>query len=235
MNDPNLSRLPFEGDDEAQRKLWAALSELPRAEPSDGLRRRFYSGLATAGARPWAERMGRWLGLGGNPGWVTVAASVALGFGVAQLVGRSGNGDSRLLALEQNLAQVQRELIIDRLQDASASTRLRGAMEAGEMAATDQQVALALLERASTDRSSSVRSAAVDALGPQLGSSVIGDSLMTLLEGAESPLVQLSLTDLVLRHGEPHQVQRLRSLADTGRLHPDIVRHIHNALGSQSV
>jgi hypothetical protein len=58
---------------------------------------------------------------------------------------------------------------------------------------------------------------------------------MALLEGAESPIVQLALADLVLRHGDRPQVRQLQSLADAGRLHPDIVRHVNNALGSQTV
>jgi hypothetical protein len=234
MNDPKLSRLPFEGDDEADHRLWAALADLPRGEPSDGLRQRFYSGLHGAGAQPWTERLGHWLGLGRNVGWATVAASLVLGFGVAQLIDRPTAGDTRLVALEQNLVQLHRELILDRLQDDSASTRLRGVVDASEVAITDPQVAQALLERASVDRSPSVRSAAIDALGSQLGSGAIGESLMSLLESAQSPIVQLSLADLVLRHGDPQQVRQLKTLADAGRLHPDIVRHIHNALGSQS-
>lgn len=235
MNDRKMSNLPFQGDDPNAQKLWAALGDMPRGEPSDGLRRRFYSRLHEAGTRPWTERLGRWLGLRENAGWVTAAACLVLGFGFALVIERPAEEDTRLAALEQNLAQLHRELILDRLDDESASTRLKGVVDASEVVATDPQVARALLDRAAQDRSPSVRSAAIDALGSQLGSGEIGSELMGLLEAADSPIVQLALVDLVLRHGDRQQVSQLQDLADSGRLHPDIVRHVNNALRSQSI
>lgn len=234
MPDRKTTSLPFESDDPAEQKLWAALGDLPRGEPSDQLRRRFYSGLHETGQRPWTERLGRWLGLQAG-GWVTAAACLVLGFGVAQVIDRPSSDAGRLVALEENMSRLQRELILDRLQDASAGTRLRGVVDAGAVAASDPQVAQALLNRAAQDSSLSVRSAAIDALGSQLGSGEIGAELMRLLEGAESPIVQLALVDLVLRHGDGDQIRTLQNLADGGQLHPDLVRHVNNALRSQSI
>lgn len=234
MSDRKPSSLPFESEDRDEQRLWAALSDLPRGEPSDHLRRRFYSGLHDAGRRTWAERLSQWLGLHGA-GWVTAAACLAVGFAVATVIGGGQPENGRLEVLEQGMARLQRELILDRLEDASASTRLRGVVDASEVAAFDQQVARALLDRAAQDRSTSVRSAAIDALGSQLRSGDIGNELMRLLEAAESPIVQLALVDLVLRHGDPQQVRQVQELADGGQLHPDINRHVNNALRSQSI
>lgn len=234
MPDKKPTSLPFESDEPAEHKLWAALSELPRGEPSDRLRQRFYSGLHEAGRRPWTQHLGQWLGLQAG-GWVTAAACLLLGFGFAQVIDRPTAETSKVVAIEENVARLQRELILDRLQDASASTRLRGVVDASEVVAHDQQVARALLDRAAQDASLSVRSAAIDALGSQLGSGEIGAELMRLLQGAESPIVQLALVDLVLRNGDGEQIRQLQGLADSGKLHPDLVRHVNNALRSQSI
>lgn len=234
MPDEKPTSLPFESDNPAEQKLWTALSDLPRGEPSDRLRRRFYSGLHEAVRRPWAERLSRWLGLRAG-GWVTAAACLVLGFGVAQVTVRTPSETPRLVALEENMVRLQRELILDRLQDASANARLRGIVDATEVAADDPQVAHALLDRATQDPSLSVRAAAIDALGSQLRSGEIGAELMRLLEVAESPIVQLALVDLVLRNGDGEQIRRLQNLAAEGRLHPDLVRHVDNALRSQSI
>jgi HEAT repeat protein len=158
-----------------------------------------------------------------------------LGFGVAQVIDRPVEDSTRLVALEENLALLQRELILDRLQDTSATKRLRGAVDASQVVAYDPQVARALLDLATQDRSVSVRSAAIDALGSQMNSGDIGGEVMQLLEGAESPIVQLALVDLVLRHGGGQQIRQLQELADNGGLHPDLVRHVNNALRSQSI
>ena len=130
---------------------------------------------------------------------------------------------------------LNRELILDRLEDATAGKRLRGVIDAAYVVQDDAEIARALLMRATEDRVASVRTAAIDALGPSLNSAEVGDELMKLLETAESPLVQLALVDLVLRNGSNAQLQQLMQLANTGRLHPDLIKHVKNSFGSESV
>lgn len=235
MPDKEHTSLPFESNDPAEQRLWAALGELPQGEPSAELRSRFYSSLHEAGKPRWTERLAHWLGVGANRGWITAAACLVLGFGIAQVIEPPAAESPRLAALEEGLAHVQRELVLDRLQDASANTRLRGIVEAGQSVSHDPLVTQALFDRASSDPSLSVRSAAIDALGARLDSSDVGAGLMRMLEGAESPIVELSLIDLFLRHGDAEQLRALKTLADSGRLHPDLARHVNSSLGSQSI
>lgn len=235
MPDRTPSKLPFDSGEPAEQGLWAALASVPRGEPSPELRRRFYRDLERSGSRPWPERLGAWLGLAGAGGWATAAASLLLGFGLALLVARPDAAPERLEALERSFAGLQRELILDRLRDPAASTRLQGVVEAASLASEDSEIARALLASAARDRSESVRSAAIDALGPRLRSGELGPGLMQLLEESESPLVQLALVDLVLRYGTGEQLRALQSLAESARLQPDIQRHVNTALGRQSI
>lgn len=235
MNSKTPTNLPFESSDAAEKQLWEALTDLPQGEPSAHLRRRFYDSLHAAGSGHWTTRLGRFLGMNSSGGWVTVAACLMIGFGVAQVFERSAPESPRLVALEENLAHLQRELILDRLQDTSVSTRLRGVVDASQVVGSDPLVTQALLNRAAKDSSISVRSAAIDALGSHLEAGNVGSEVMQLMESAESPIVQLSLVDLVLRHGDSEQIRQLQDLADNGRLHPDLVRHVNKALRSQSI
>lgn len=235
MPDKESSSLPFDSSDPAEQKLWAALADLPRDVPSAQLRRDFYAGLDKAVSPSASERLGRWLGFGSGSGWATAAACLLLGFGFAQVIERPATESARLTALEQNVVQLQRDLILDRLQDSSAGTRLKGVVDATQVASYDQDVAQALLDRAARDNSLSVRSAAIDALGSQLHTGEVASGLMNLLQQAESPIVQMALVDLFLRNGDGEQIRQLQGLADSGRLHPDLVRHVNNALRSQSI
>ena len=235
MTEKDRSSLPFESSDPSEDKLWAALGDLPRGEPSAHLRRRFYTQLHDAASRRWTRRLADWFGMRPLGGLATAALCLVIGFGFARVVDLPGQETSRLATLEQSVALLQRELILDRLQDASVSIRLKGVLEAGEVAATDQHVAMALLDRATKDSSLSVRSAAIDALGSRLGSGEIGKGLMSMLSSSESPIVQLSLVDLVLRNGDAEQIRQLQELADSGQLHPDLVRHVNSALRTQSI
>ena len=236
MPDRKRNDLPFDSEDHSEQALWNALEELPREEPMPGLRRNFYRQLEQASAETPAARLRQWLGFSGNGGWVTAAVCVSVGVTIGQLWNAPAVPDAgRLETLENNVALLNRELILDRLQDSSASQRLRGVIDAAYLAGDDAEITRALMIRASEDRVDSVRTAAIDALGPSLNESAVGDELMRLLESAESPLVQLSLVDVVLRNGDNAQLTQLKALADNDRLHPDVVRHVSNSLGDVSI
>jgi len=236
MPDKKTTSVSFESSDQQEQNLWAALGDLPRGEPSPDMRRSFYQRLEEASSQRWGERVRDWLGMRNNAGWATATACVLIGFGAAQLTSQQSTSDhDRLAALEQNINVLNRELILDRLQDEAAGTRLAGVYDARYVVQDDAQVAQALLQRAATDRSSSVRSAAIDALGPQLNTDTVGGELMALLENADSPIVQLALVDLVLRNGSAKQLAQLQGLAEDKRLHPDLVRHVQKSLGSEAI
>ncbi|NND45805.1 MAG: HEAT repeat domain-containing protein [Xanthomonadales bacterium] len=236
MPEDQRPSLPFEASESSERKLWAALSELPRAEPPPGLRREFYRRLERAGAPGWGTALARRLFPGGNPGWLTATACVLLGFGVAQIVSIPEPGVSpRVASLEQDVALLQRELILDRLQDATAAKRLQGVNAAARVAHQDAEIVRALLFRANQDQTPAVRAAAIEALGAQLGNAPVSNELMRLLESTDSPIVQLALVDQVLRHGTGPQLRQLESLANAGRLHSDLAAHVRNSIRSETI
>jgi hypothetical protein len=226
----------FDSDDPAEQKLWAALEGLPREAPSADMRRSFYRELERTTTVRWPERIRNWLGLSSRRGWLTAAASVLVGVSAGQFYGGTENIEvTRLAALEENIALLNRELILDRMQDATAGQRLRGVIDAGDLVEEDLEITRALLVRATEDRVQSVRSAAIGALGPSLTSTSVGQELMSLLENAESPLVQLALVDLVLRNGNKAQLEYLLQLTKSDKLHPDLIKHIEISLGRETV
>jgi hypothetical protein len=235
---PDQKSVPFEAGDRGEQVLWEALGDLPQGEPSPELRKGFYQMLEQASRPGPLARLRDWLGLGSNMGWLTVAAALVLGVGLSQALlqrapGAPGPapGDDRLAALEANVAMLNREVILGRLSDDSAALRLQGVVQASSLAGEDPELARALLATAARDRSSSVRSAAIDALAPQLGNEAVSAELLQLLEQADSPIVQLALVDLVLRYGSEEQRAQLLKLAEQDRLHPDLIQHVHKTLG----
>lgn len=228
--------LPFESSETSEQRLWQALVDLPQTEPSENLRRGFYEQLEKAGSPRLGARIRGWLGLSNNTGWATAAACMLMGFAFAQLsVERETLQPDRLAALEENMSQLNRELVLDRLQDNAPGTRLLGILSASDLVQNDPEIAQALLVRATEDRSPSVRSAAIDALGSQLSTAAVGNELMSLLESAESPIVQLALVDLVLRNGNQQQLGQLLELSENERLYPDLTRHVRKSLGRESI
>ena len=235
MSDRKANDLPFDSDDKREQKLWVALDDIPRDLPSPKMRRDFYHELDRVGSGAFAELLRGWLGMSGNAGWITATACVLIGLGMGQALNSAGTEEPmRLAALEQNVALLNRELILDRLEDDAAGKRLRGIIDAGYVVEDDAVIARALLTRATQDSVYSVRTAAIEALGPSLNTAEVGNELMRLLESTESPLVQLALVDLVLRNGTDQQLAQLLQLSTSGHLHPDVTRHVQSSLGSES-
>jgi hypothetical protein len=234
MSDKPKGGVPFESEDAGEQKLWRELQDLPQEAPSQQLRRRFYDELEHADRRMHRRR--RWLNLLSAPALAAAAGCVFVGVMIGFLL-RSPAAPERaeLTQLQQQVAMLNRNLVLDRLENDSASKRLLGVMEASDLAAHDPVVMNALLQRAVDDRVHSVRSAAIDAIGPRVGTPAVGDELMASLEKAESPLVQLALADLVIRYGNPNQLEQLLELSERGRLHPDVAQHVKSSVSRNRV
>jgi hypothetical protein len=231
MSDQSPPNLRFDSDDEHEQKLWTELALLDTGEAPPSLRAGFYRKLDHA-SRPGAlASLRELLGLRYNHGWLTVAACLLLGLGVGQFAGPgdSGNAD-RMATLEQNVAMLNRTLILDRLENDSAGKRLRGVLDAAYLVGEDAEITRALLQRATGDRVTSIRTAAIDALGPQISAPSVSGTIMDSILQAKSPLVQLALIDLVLRHGDQAQINQLLILAEDGKLFPDLSRHVLTTL-----
>jgi hypothetical protein len=222
--------VPPEFENAAEHALWTALGKVEAAEPSPRLRQSFYRRLEQASRRTWHEKLRDTLGFRGNAGWLTAMACLLAGLGIGQLTGGGDDAGARLAALEQNVTMLNRRLILDRLESDTPGKRLRGVLDAAYVAGDDAEIAHALLARATGDRVPSVRSAAIDALGSRIDAPAVGRQVMDLLRQADSPIVQFALVDLVLRYGNDEQIGQLLTLADDGRLHPDLKRHVFTAL-----
>lgn len=236
MPEKTQSGVPDEFDDAAERALWQALGEIEPEEPSRRLRQSFYARLEHASGRTRFERLREALGFRGNTGWATAAACLLAGLAIGQLsVDRGDDEGARLAALEEKVTVLNRRLILDRLDSEVPGKRLRGVLDAAQLAGGDADIAQALLVRATDDRVPSVRSAAIDALGSSIDAPSVGRQVMDLLPQATSPIVQLALVDLVLRYGNDQQVDELLALAEQDRLYPDLKRHVLTTLKGDTV
>lgn len=234
MSDKRKSGVPFESEDAGEQKLWRELQDLPQEAPSQQLRRRFYDELERADGRMHRRR--RWLSLLSAPALAAAVGCVFVGLVVGLLLRSPQAQDHAELAqLQEQVTMLNRNLVLDRLDNDSASKRLLGVIEASDLAAHDPEVMRALLERAVDDRVHAVRTAAIDAIGPRVGTPAVGDELMASLQSAQSPLVQLALADLVIRYGNPNQLEQLLKLSEQGRLHPDVAQHVKSSVSRNRV
>jgi predicted anti-sigma-YlaC factor YlaD len=169
--------------------------------PSERLRSRFYTFLAEEEHRRRArlgERLGTWLSNLwpaqplGQAAWV--AGALALGVVVGS--GTFGAG-SEIKALRAELASVSENVSLSLLTHSAASERIRGV---GLAARTngDERIIEGLLALVENDPNTNVRLAAIEALALRMGQPGVGPRLLGTLPRQQSPLLQMTLLDVLL-------------------------------------
>jgi len=231
MSDDQKHGLDFDSDNPDEQQLWHQLRQLPATEPSPQLRQRFYSKLEQASRPSLGERLRTLLGLNGIGGFATATACLVIGLAIGIASNKNvPSQSSDFAALQHQVASLERNLILDRLDSDSPNKRLQGVIEAARYVEKDPELARALLSRATQDKVLTVRSAAIDALGPELQSPAVGNELIGLLDGSQSPLVQFALVDLILRYGNRMQIEYLLQLSDTGVLDKSLTDYVKSAV-----
>lgn len=230
MSEKHRTGVPFDGDDATQRQLWESLQDLPQPEPAPRMRRKFYEELDRRGPQARSASWREWFGLDGARGLATALGCAIAGLAVGMLLRSAEVERTELADLQAQVTELNRNLILDRLENVSASKRLLGVLDAAGVAQHDAEITRALLTRAVDDRVYSVRAAAIDAIGSSLSTPAVGHELMGLLEKSESPIVQLALVDLILRHGSAQQIEELLQLSERGVLHPELQQYVKSAV-----
>ena len=197
----------------------AALDE----EPGPGMERKFNSmleaymdGSRTVSAKERTTRgttmfSGPW-----HPVFQAAAAVVLVAAGI--LLGRGMEHgklkDMEVASLRQELTQMREMVTISMLTQSSAIDRLQGVSMSREVGAPDERLLDALIKTLDADPDVNVRMAAVDALGRYMDRERVKKALVNSLGRQDSPLVQVSLIELLVEMRSPDAKSALKSLID---------------------
>ena len=224
---------------EALERLWREIGEPPADVPSDRLRARFETMLAAAvrderGARLLRPAFGAEREAGRTrsplPRFAALAATLAIGvLAGAELARR--NSESEMARLAGEVASLRETVTVALLAESSPSERLRGVAYGREASAADDRVASALLDTLLEDPNVNVRLAALEALRPLASRPEGRPRLVAALAGQDSPLVQLSLVELLLESDTEAAHRDLAQLLDNPKLDPVVRAHLRNRLG----
>jgi hypothetical protein len=211
-----------EGDDPIEQQLWDDLGQLPEHQPSERLRREFYQRLSEA-AKP---RFDWWSWLR-HPA-VPAFAMLIIGLAVGMQINPAGEpvAERQLSELQAQVSALNITVALNLMQKDAAGDRLKGIDLAATLPGDDPRLTDALLTRVSQDSSQSVRTAAVDALGSRLQTPGVAEEIQRMMLGAESPLVQLALAELVMRWGKGEQQRQVIQAAEAGELLPEVSEYL---------
>jgi hypothetical protein len=189
--------------------VWRGLEVMAQPEPSPEMKSRFLAtlhayeeGFQEAQRRlTYTPPKRSWFW---QPAWQVAFAAVLLGMGLAggRLIGPRGTEPQASPEIAQLQGQVEtlRQMVaLSLLQEQSPSARLRGVTYSYQMTQPDRDVEQALLHAVNQDSNVNVRLSAVDALAKFAADPEVRRALADSLAIQDSPLVQISLIDLLVQ------------------------------------
>jgi len=203
-------------------RLWQQLAAIPSEEPGAGVRTRFQAmlegykqGIGRAQDLP-ARRagLGEWFGLRPAFRFGLAALLLTAGFFSGYMLRSSRNGQEELASLREEVHEMRQIVTISLLKQQSASERLKGVSWSSQVSRPDPEFLSTLLHTLNLDSNVDVRLAAVDALSRFADDPSVRSALIQSLPRQESPLVQISLIDLLVQLRERESIDVLRQLTN---------------------
>lgn len=223
--------------------LWNALPVEPDAAASARMRARLDQAIAEERARletpiPFPAKTTRVAapsapsGAGSSRRGLALAAMLLIGLGLGYFAfGRRGDD---VAALRREVGDLHEMVALSLLQRGSASERLQGVAYGRTYAnpgAQDERVVAALFARLLDDPDVNVRLAALEALRPIAAQGERRSDLVSAVAHQSSPLVALSLIDLLLESNEPAARRDLEQLLANEQLDPVVRGYLRDRLG----
>jgi len=206
---------------EEVKTVWKELGALPESEPSPALRSGFYAMLAREKhgreeRTSFSERLGSWI-VAFRPRRPAYQFALALVFFAVGLFagsrlpqGAVGNGD--IAELRREIADLRQTVSVSLMNQASSTERLRGIQYSSQVESPSAPLIRALLDKLNNDPNVNIRLAAVEALYVFSDRPAVRDELIAALSEQTSPLVQISLIDLLVDVREGRSLEALREL-----------------------
>ena len=206
-------------DLEVFRELEGQLLKLETPPPSAALDRAFYRMLS-------AEKRG----IGGASFWSLFSwpafapklalASAALLAGLAAgylLRPASPASGEQVQMLSQQVSDLQEMMMLSWLENGSATERLKAVNLTQEMSDASRKVTRALIQTLNQDENVNVRLAALEALKPYATDSSVREALIRSIAHQESPLVQMSLAELMVALQEKSAVSEFEKIVESDK------------------
>jgi hypothetical protein len=219
--------------------MWQKLEAVQDEKPSPELSSRFNTMLESYQQGRWekaqlAREHGKFLDLKAIADWARTpalslawaAVLVVCSFFAGRYLDRDHSSGEQLTQLRQELKNTQQLMVVSMLRQQSASERLEGVSFSRREREADPKVLDALLHTLRYDNSVDVRLAALDVLGRYGNRPEVHQGLIDALQGQQSPLVQLSLIDLLVEQHSHGTAEELKQFETNPKLDPSVRKRV---------
>ena len=212
-------------------KIYQQTGQLSQPVPSDRLRATVYEMIQQETPRPsrpsvfirWLHRL--WL-----PQLAGAALVLLLGIALGFWLRPTPAYETQLTALTGEVQHMREMMILTLLEQPSATQRLKAVSISTELSQTDEKIYQALLKTLNHDSQVNVRLAALDALLDYADQPLVRQGLIEAIPQQESPLVQITLAEIMVQLQEKRSVDELRKLLKKQSLNEDAEQEIKKSI-----
>lgn len=198
---------------EELRSVWEGLKMLPEEQPSAAMRARFYqrlNALARDSRLSPQPRLGWW-----DRSWakvLTVGAVFLAGIYMGRVSASQHASADELAQLRGQVQGLRQMIALSLLDRQSAASRLEGVSWSYQVDRPDREIVTALLTVLNHDPNVNVRLASLNALEKFGHDEAVRKALIESIPIQESPLVQISLIDVLVHVRDNDAARELRKL-----------------------
>ncbi|WKN33845.1 HEAT repeat domain-containing protein [Porifericola rhodea] len=157
----------------------------------------------------------------------------AMGLSVGLWFGTSQDYDQQVAEMRDELQSMQETMVINLLEQPSATQRLKAVSMSSRLPSTDRKVSNALLKVLNEDSHVNVRLAALDALLLLYADQVeVREGLVKSIPGQEAPMVQLALAEAMVLLEETESVEALKQLMEKQELNEMVALEIQKSINA---
>ncbi len=227
----------FQKEVEELQFSWAQLDSLQTPQPSDRMDTAFYSMLYEE-----QDKAKKKAGIGSKIGdflislWrpqlayglALLAIGLAVGFFLRSPV--SDPVQQTPAVVDSETETVREQLVLTLLEQPSANKRLQGINEANKIQNVDETVIKALLQTLNSDPNVNVRLAAIESLTNYLDEPMVREGLVQSIVSQESPIVQVTLANLMVALQEKKSIEPFRKLIKSKSLDSGVKKKLESSI-----
>ena len=136
------------------------------------------------------------------------------------------------IVVNEETESIRQKLVLTLLEQPSANQRLQGVSEANKIENVDEAVVKALLQTLNGDSNVNVRLAAIESLTNYVDNPIVRQGLVQSIPNQESPMVQVTLANLMVALQEKTSVEPFKQLLKQKELDTTVKKKIKNSIES---
>ncbi|MBS9460855.1 HEAT repeat domain-containing protein [Flagellimonas sp. 389] len=158
---------------------------------------------------------------------------LGVGLGIGYYMNAPNDGISEdAIVINKETESIRQKLVLTLLEQPSANQRLQGVSEANKIENVDETIVKALLKTLNSDSNVNVRLAAIESLTNYVDNPLVRQGLVQSIPNQESPMVQVTLANLMVALQEKTSVEPFKRLMKHKELDTTVKKKIKNSIES---